>query len=163
MTWESALPPSLKQLRLDIGKHIEEIEGSKALGERMCPSSDRENATHVLGIRTDSDEVQFFDELLPLPQSALDVITLQDQHTRLRLTGSCIRSSCVHWKEGCSLGWAISKVSISAVIRSDDFNKHCPIETKCRWIAENGVSVCNACKEILNVPIFNQNRQAKND
>jgi len=145
-----------------VGECIDEVQGNCAPGNKVCPSAGLEHATHVLGLRKESGIIEFFPNELPLTSVAIEVLTLEDQHTRVRFAGPCIRTSCVHWKDGCSLGWAISQIPADSVSRVLGDKEICPIKDRCRWIAENGESACSNCQHILHVPIIEKTKESDN-
>ena len=74
----------------------------------LCPSTNRSETTHVLGLADSDGLVKFLPAPLPIPPEAVELLTDQDLEERVRLTGPCISVSCEWWKDGCSLGRSLS-------------------------------------------------------
>lgn len=68
-----------------------------------------------------------------------------DQEGIARFYGPCMQSACGHWsKNHCQLGESVSKVRV--VMKRG--TSSCPIKKSCRWLLENGPSVCEGCAHI---------------
>ena len=106
--------------------------------QMLCPSTDRSESTHVLGLADSEGRVRFLEKMLPISPEAVDQLTDKDMRSRVRLTGPCISFQCGYWKNGCSLGKELAKLG-----KSDD--RTCPIVSECRWYQENGNQACGIC------------------
>jgi hypothetical protein len=104
----------------------------------LCPSTDRSESTHVLGLADSEGRVRFLEKMLPIPREAVDQLTDKDMRSRVRLTGPCISFQCGYWKNGCSLGRRLSNLGKS-------YDRACPIVSECRWYQENGNRACGIC------------------
>jgi hypothetical protein len=113
----------------------------------MCPSTDFSESTHVLAIRREDGELRFFSELLPIPREAVETMSVEDLRDRVRLTGPCVMSRCFNWNGSCTLGPLL-------VSRTASQKVPCPIRGQCRWLIENGESVCGQCTEVMRMKEF---------
>jgi hypothetical protein len=96
----------------------------------------------VLGLADVDGRVRFLARPLPIPPEAVAVLTDDDMKGRVRLTGSCISTRCVHWEGECSLGRSLANLD-TAVDRA------CPIVSDCRWYRENGNRACGVCTRVF--------------
>lgn len=65
-----------------------------------------------------------------------------------RTFGPCVTQRCAYWTGHCNLGTRIASVNIR---RTDpppnqEAGATCPIRSTCRWLAENGPTVCTGCQ-----------------
>ena len=109
---------------------------------RFCPSYPLHMNGRPFASRADDGELRFQDEMteksLRHPES-------------IRFFGPCVTVRCVHWSDHCGLGAELSRtVSVSINSRLPDVNASnpCPIQSSCRWRAENGENVCSACLSV---------------
>lgn len=119
---------------------------SPAHGRLDCPSVPLLRGGTAIAVRGSSSEnFEFLGETFPVSPESLSESLAASVQTRLRLAGPCIRSACESWTlSGCRLGRAVASVNRS---RSET-QASCTIRDTCRWIAENGESVCHTCPSL---------------
>lgn len=96
----------------------------------------------MLGLADADGRVRFLAKPLPIPPEAVAVLTDDDMKRRVRLTGPCISTRCIHWADGCSLGRSL--VDLGTAV-----DRVCPIVSDCRWYLENGNRACGVCTRVF--------------
>lgn len=117
-----------------------------APGDLECPSVPLLRGGRAIAIRdTSDDKFEFLAETFPVSPGSLSDSLAVSVQARLRLSGPCIRSACDSWTSGgCRWGRAIASVGSGHA----EVPVSCPIRGTCRWIAENGDSVCRVCPKL---------------
>ena len=126
----------------------------------LCPSTNIDNATQVIGVVQGADDqhcgmvayaagrAAFTDELraLTAPVDAAEV---------LRLAGPCAEQRCSHYaNDRCSLGER-AVAELPPVVRRAP---RCSIRSNCRWYSEQGIAACLRCPGIVTSPRLGDDR-----
>ena len=123
----------------------------------FCPSTNLSESTHVLGVRRPDGRVQFFSDLLPLPEVARDQYVFEDLRHQVRLTGRCIQNACSYWNGHCTLGQSLVELSMERAVAD------CAIKSNCRWFSENGPQVCSVCEFVMRGQVLSELEEVLND
>lgn len=126
----------------------------------MCPAAAQDDATDTFGFfRSDEGRVEFYAELIPLPEVLRGDRETPNPMDRMRLSAPCLTRKCVHWTgRSCRLGHAVAEVGGS--MPTDQ--PACAVRSECRWFAENGGEACKSCAFLHRIPFVQQGRLAEN-
>jgi len=116
----------------------------------VCPSASIELADSVFAKFDEvTESVVYFEDSITISEIVKDVVDRERFQIDNRLTGQCITRLCVHWDNGCRLGWFVSKTSLEP----EEVSTVCTIKDSCRWRAENGSSICAPCSRVRNIKL----------
>ena len=119
----------------------------------MCPSAqhhlDGAEVFAVIGGSADRPEVSYLEEALPVKPEVVAMAAPVDPAEVFRITAPCAMSTaCWHFDEDrrkCRL--AIRTVRIAPVVVSKP--PRCAIRSRCMWWAQEGVSACLRCPQVV--------------
>lgn len=125
-----------------------------------CPAAAQDDAIDTFGFfRSDEGRVEFYAELIPLPEVLRGDRETPNPIDRMRLSAPCLTRKCVHWTGGsCRLGNAVAEVGR----RTQSGQPACAVRSDCRWFAENGGEACKSCAFLHRIPFVQQGRLVEN-
>ncbi len=129
-----------------------EIEGlgSTEVFGLSCPAASDTHGDKVFAVFDENiGELKYFSEAIVLPEIAKENLDMNRFTEKNRLVGKCHTTGCQHWQGACRLGFFVSKVKVEVTNKSHQ----CAIAEECRWLTENGPSICDACAFMRNLPL----------
>ena len=103
----------------------------------------------MVGGTVSEPELSYLDEALPLTPE-LEALTAPVTPAEVfRIAGHCAQSGdCLHWAEDTSrCRLAVRTVRMASVVVSKP--PRCAIRSACQWWAQEGVSACLRCPQVL--------------
>ena len=112
----------------------------------LCPSYPQQAATLEIGVRDADGTIRFHATPIALsPEVRARRAEAREADSRARFAGPCATSACSNWGGGCRLGRFVAEDAASE-------GRPCAISDRCRWISENGPSVCQRCPVVTYRP-----------
>jgi hypothetical protein len=125
--------------------------GSTETHALSCPAASDTHGDEVFAVFDEnSGELEYFPVAIVMPDIAKDNLDLNRFATKNRLAGMCLTTGCQHWQGACRLGHFVNSVKVNVRNKS----QHCAITDKCRWLEENGPTICRACSSLRNLPLL---------
>lgn len=134
------------------GAHLNTTPSEVAMSNKnsMCPSAPFTNKSHLLGGVNAKGEIDYFGGPIQLTEVTVKYLSnLGSPEKQFRFTTLCQEELCGQWKNGgCSVGNAIAN-SDNQTGKSDFKKPNCGIRSACRWLKQEGPSVCKFCNLII--------------
>lgn len=118
----------------------------------MCPSAPHdEPGAHVFAVvggTLEEPSVAYLDKPLPMTQELIDMAAPVDPAEVFRISAPCAGSKCSHFnttQHSCRL--ATRTVALAQVVVTKP--PRCAIRTTCVWWAQEGVSACLRCPQVV--------------
>jgi len=115
-----------------------------------CPSArPQQQGAVVFGVRTASDSaarIGYLSQAVPVTPKVLELAEPVSPLEVFRFAAPCAESGCVHYADDkCGLASRIVEQAPVAV----SIAPACPIRSKCRWWAQEGVNACRRCPQVV--------------
>ena len=116
----------------------------------LCPSYVSKPGAQLFGIQNNDGKIDYLHEAIPVDRTFVEEAKLgRAPEERFRFAGKCIQSGCHQWNDvqhQCGLVGAIIERMNQPLSNASE---HCPIRSRCRWFAQNGMSACANCNEVV--------------
>jgi hypothetical protein len=119
----------------------------------LCPSAQPDTpgarVFAVVGGTAAEPELSYLDEALPLTPELVALTAPVTPAEVFRIAGHCAQSTaCLHWAEDSSrCRLALRTVRLAEVVVRKP--PRCAIRSQCQWWAQEGVSGCLRCPQVL--------------
>jgi len=118
-------------------------------GERVCPSSTLDHATHLLGVVGPTGRVHYVSPALPVDDDFRAKARRRDApESRFRFAGTCVEHGCTQWT-GSRCGVIDKVLDQAADVTLDTELRPCAIRRDCRWFAQQGAAACHVCPLVV--------------
>lgn len=122
----------------------------KSADPLLCPSYISKPGAQLFGIQNSDGKISYLKESIPVDQTFVAAAQLgRPAEERFRFAGKCIERGCHQWsdtQQQCGLAGAIiARMNMPL----SNASEHCPIRSRCRWFAQNGMLACANCSEIV--------------
>lgn len=118
----------------------------------MCPSAPHdEHGAHVFAVvggTLEAPSVSYLDKPVPMSQELIDMAAPVNPAEVFRISAPCAGERCGHFNaEGHSCRLATRTVKLASVVVTKP--PRCAIRTECVWWAQEGVSACLRCPQVV--------------
>jgi hypothetical protein len=125
-------------------------DGGLASASPLCPSARPEQpGAVVFGVRTAAESavrIGYLSETVPVTDSVLDLAEPASPLEVFRFAAPCVETGCAHFAEHkCGL---VSRI-VERVPVAVSLAPTCPVRSKCRWWAQEGLSACRRCPQVV--------------
>lgn len=127
------------------------------MSQKTCPSAPPEVGSMLMGVVVGPGEVAYLSPGIPATTNLLNEMETGGipLENRLRFSGRCLSSMCVHWQGDnitgkCNL--IDNALEVLGPIEDAQKLPHCGIRQTCRWFSQHGTEACTVCPRIVRKP-----------